>query len=275
MAIYGYMRVSSNDGSQRLDRQIDALNKFALENNITYNEIFSDKQSGKDMDRPNYQRMKKQLREGDLVVCLSIDRLGRNYNMITEEWAYITKTVNADIVIIDMPLLDTRTKSTDITRKLISDIVLQLLSYVAETERNNIKERQKEGIASAKSRGVIFGRNARYSKNGIMDDCQYEYESTNATVKELSEKYGIPVITIYKFIKRGNWKKSQTINGTLENDYDILVKTMKEEYKNTPITLSELGHKYDIPYVQLIQICKGWETIYNKRTRELKKAYKK
>lgn len=275
MAIYGYMRVSSNDGTQRLDRQIDALNKFALENNITFNEIFSDKQSGKDMERPSYQRMKKQLKEGDLVVCLSIDRLGRNYNMITEEWAYITKTINADIVIIDMPLLDTRTKSTDITKRLISDIVLQLLSYVAETERNNIKERQKEGIAAAKNRGIVFGRNAKYNKNGLLANCKYEYESSNATVQDVSEKYGVPMFLIYTYIKNGEWKKQPDFNNSLENEYEKIIKTMKEEYKNTPISLNELGLKYNFPYVQLIKISKGWETIYNKRTRELKKAYRK
>ena len=148
MLIYGYARVSSKD--QNLDRQIEELNKVA-------EIIFSDKESGKDFERTNYKKLIKKLKKGDLVIIKSIDRLGRNYDMIIEEWARITKKIGADIRVLDMPLLDT-TQTHELTGKFISDLVLQILSYVAETERNNIRQRQAEGIAIAKQKGIKFGR---------------------------------------------------------------------------------------------------------------------
>ncbi len=150
--IYGYARVSSND--QKLDRQIDALLAFG----VPPDNIFSDKLSGKDFERKHYLCLIKKLRPDDLLVILSIDRLGRNYDMILEEWTRITKKIQADILVLDMPLLDTRTREKDLTGRLIADIVLQILCYVAEKERENTKIRQREGIAAAKSRGVKFGR---------------------------------------------------------------------------------------------------------------------
>lgn len=149
--ILGYMRVSSVD--QNEDRQrVELMRWGVLEKNI-----FMDKQSGKDFNRPQYQKMKKRLREGDILVVKSIDRLGRNYADIQEEWRAITKIIRADIVILDMPLLDTR-RDKDLIGTLIADIVLQLLSYVAQTEREFIRQRQAEGIAAAKARGVHLGR---------------------------------------------------------------------------------------------------------------------
>jgi len=147
---YGYVRVSTKD--QNEERQLIALKKFSLEQS----NIFMDKQSGKDFDRPEYKRLMKNLRPNDVLVILSIDRLGRNYGEILEQWRVITKIKNTDIVVLDMPLLDTR-KNRDLTGTLIADIVLQLLSYVAETEREFIRKRQAEGIAAAISRGVKFG----------------------------------------------------------------------------------------------------------------------
>lgn len=153
MTTYGYMRVSSFD--QNEDRQlIELLNYGVDEKNI-----FMDKLSGKDTKRPAYQRLRRRLKPDDLVVFKSIDRLGRNYKDIQEEWRYITKEKKADIVILDMPILDTRTDK-DLIGTLITDIVLQLLSYVAQVERENIRQRQAEGIAAAKLRGVRFGRPA-------------------------------------------------------------------------------------------------------------------
>ncbi len=152
MTIYAYARVSSKD--QNLDRQIDAFKEF----NIKKSNIFCDKQSGKDFERINYQRLIKKLKSKDVIVIKSIDRLGRNYDMILEQWYLITKVIGADIIVLDMPLLDTRDKTSNLTGKLISDIVLQLLSYVAETERTNIKQRQIEGIKLAKEKGIPFGR---------------------------------------------------------------------------------------------------------------------
>ena len=147
---YGYARVSSRD--QNEERQLIALRRFG----IAEGDSFVDKQSGKDFDRPCYQRLVKRLRRGDVLVVKSIDRLGRNYEEILAQWRYITHRRQAAIVVLDMPLLDTRNEG-DATRKLISDIVLELLSYVAQTEREFIHARQAEGIAAAKGRGVRFG----------------------------------------------------------------------------------------------------------------------
>lgn len=148
---YGYARVSTKEQNEQ--RQIIALEEFGL----NLRQIFIDKQSGKDFERANYQRLTRRLKEGDTLVVKSIDRLGRNYNEILEQWRIITKEKRAAIVVLDMPLLDTR-KNRDLTGTLIADIVLQLLSYVAQTEREFIRQRQAEGIAAAKAQGVRFGR---------------------------------------------------------------------------------------------------------------------
>ncbi|NHM14146.1 recombinase family protein [Xiamenia xianingshaonis] len=152
MSEYGYARVSSKD--QNLNRQMDALKEAGLDEGA----IYADKASGKDFERPAYKRMLKTLARGDVLYVKSIDRLGRNYNEIIEEWRFITKGKQAHIVVLDMPLLDTRQSVGGITGVLITDLVLQLLSYVAQIERENIKQRQAEGIAAAKVRGVRFGR---------------------------------------------------------------------------------------------------------------------
>lgn len=148
---YGYARVSTKEQNEL--RQIIALREFGIEEK----RIFIDKRSGKDFERPKYQQLIKKLKPDDVLVIKSIDRLGRNYEEILEQWRIITKEKQAAVVVIDMPLLDTR-KSRDLTGTLIADIVLQLLSYVAQTEREYIHQRQAEGIAAAKARGVKFGR---------------------------------------------------------------------------------------------------------------------
>lgn len=150
---YGYIRVSSAEQNEA--RQQIALEKFGL---VPKN-IYLDKVSGKNFNRPQYQRLRKRLKSGDVLVVTSLDRLGRSYEDVQEEWRYIVKEKKADIVILDMPILDTRTNK-DLIGTLISDIVLQLLSYVAQTERENIRTRQAEGIAAARSRGVHLGRYA-------------------------------------------------------------------------------------------------------------------
>ena len=152
--MYGYARVSTRN--QKEDRQLAALKDFG----VADERITIEKQSGKNFDRPLYQSLAQALRPGDILVVKSIDRLGRNYDDILEQWAYITKTKRAAIVVLDMPLLDTR-EGRDLTGTLVADIVLQLLSYVAQTERENIRQRQAEGIAAAKARGVHFGRRAK------------------------------------------------------------------------------------------------------------------
>ena len=149
--IYGYIRVSTKD--QNEDRQRIAMHEAGIDEK----HIFTDKQSGKDFDRPGYRRVMRKLKPGDTLFIKSIDRLGRNYEEILEQWRVITKEKRAAIVVLDMPLLDTR-QGRDLTGTLIADIVLQLLSYVAQTEREFIRQRQAEGIAVAKANGVRFGR---------------------------------------------------------------------------------------------------------------------
>ena len=149
--IYGYIRVSSRD--QNEDRQRVAMREAG----VSEGSVFMDKQSGKDFDRPQYRKLVRKLKPDDTLVVKSIDRLGRNYEEILEQWRVITKEKRAAIVVLDMPLLDTR-QGRDLTGTLIADVVLQLLSYVAQTEREFIRQRQAEGIAAAKARGVRFGR---------------------------------------------------------------------------------------------------------------------
>lgn len=148
---YGYVRVSTKEQNEQ--RQMIALREFGLKDE----QIFMDKQSGKDFERKNYKRMIRKLKSGDTIVIKSIDRLGRNYDEILEQWRIITKEKQVAVVVLDMPLLDTR-QNRDLTGTLIADIVLQLLSYVAQTEREFIRQRQAEGIAAAKEQGVKFGR---------------------------------------------------------------------------------------------------------------------
>lgn len=151
MSIYGYVRVSSTD--QNEDRQMIALQEAA----VPEKNIFMDKQSGKDFDRPNYKKLMRKLNAGDLLYILSIDRLGRNYEEIQKQWRVLTKEIGIDICVLDMPLLDTR-NGKDLMGTFIADLVLQILSFVAQSERENIKKRQAQGIAAAKAKGVKFGR---------------------------------------------------------------------------------------------------------------------
>ena len=151
MAVYGYIRVSATD--QNENRQLDAMHSL----NIADSHIYIDKQSGKDFERPKYKALVKRLRQGDLLYIKSIDRLGRNYEEIQNQWRILTKERGIDIAVIDMPLLDTR-NGKDLMGTFLADIVLQVLSFVAQNERETIRKRQMEGIASAKARGVRFGR---------------------------------------------------------------------------------------------------------------------
>lgn len=152
--IYGYVRVSSKDQNEA--RQMNALS----EHQIPQKHIFMDKQSGKDFDRPQYKRLLRKLKKGDLLIVHSIDRLGRNYDEILEQWRIITKEKQADIYVLDFPLLDTRSRDEngDLTGRFVCDLVLQTLAYVAQKERESIRQRQAEGIAAAKARNVHFGR---------------------------------------------------------------------------------------------------------------------
>ena len=150
--IYGYVRVSSV--TQNIDRQMQEM----FEQGLVKKQIYVDKQSGKDFNRSNYQRLKKKLKKNDLLIIKSIDRLGRNYEMIIQEWQSITKVIEADILVLDFPLLDTRIENENLVGRFISDIVLQVLSFVAQNERENIRKRQAEGIRIAKAKGIHMGR---------------------------------------------------------------------------------------------------------------------
>ena len=179
---YGYVRVSAKD--QNVERQLDAMHEAGLQDK----RIFIEKQSGKDFDRPVYLRLLKKFRPGDVLFVKSIDRLGRNYNEILEQWRVITKEKEVAIVVLDMPLLDTRS-NRDLTGTLIADIVLQLLSYVAQTEREFIKQRQAEGIAAARARGVKFGHPFAPLPPDL-DTVVTEYMSGAFTSREAARRLG-------------------------------------------------------------------------------------
>lgn len=191
--IYGYIRVSSKD--QNEDRQLVAMREKA----VPQKNIYMDKQSGKDFDRPAYQRLVKKLKKDDCVIVKSIDRLGRNYKDIMEQWRIITKEIGANITIVDMPLLDT-TNSRDLMGTFISDIVLQLLSFVAENERDNIRRRQAEGIAAAKARGVKFGGVLKEMPPNF-SELYLLWKNKEITIKSFAAECGVCRSTLYKRMK--------------------------------------------------------------------------
>ncbi|MBE6066199.1 MAG: recombinase family protein [Clostridium lundense] len=193
MKTVAYIRVSSKD--QNLDRQLDEIKKLGIEDKYIYN----DKESGKDFDRIGYQYMKKGLEKGDLLVIKSLDRFGRSYEDIMKEWNDITKNIGADIKVLDMELLDT-TKHKDILGTFISDLVLQVLSFVAHTERENIKQRQKEGIKSAKNRGVKFGR-PTIDIDDNFKAIYKQWKAGNIKAVEAMELTGLTKATFYRKVK--------------------------------------------------------------------------
>lgn len=190
---YGYARVSTRD--QNVERQLIALREFGLAEGA----VFLDKQSGKDFDRKNYKRLVRKLKNGDTLVVKSIDRLGRNYAEILEQWRIITKEKGAAIVVLDMPLLDTR-KSRDLMGTLIADIVLQLLSYVAQTEREFIHQRQSEGIAAARSRGVKFGRPAK-PRPAHFDEVRARWARGELSARAAGQELGISHSTFLQWVR--------------------------------------------------------------------------
>lgn len=192
--IFGYIRVSSKD--QNIDRQLVSFKEYGIDER----DIYIDKQSGKDFNREQYNTLKHILRENDLLVIKSIDRLGRNYDMIIDEWKDITKNIKADIVVIDMPLLDTR-KNKDLLGTFISDLVLQILSYVAEQEMSFIKQRQKEGIDNAKKNNVKFGR-PRIEKPQNFDIVVSKWKNKEIKSKEAMELLGLKPNTFYNLLKK-------------------------------------------------------------------------
>ena len=201
MAVFGYVRVSSTD--QNEDRQIIAMEQVG----VPKSQMYIDKQSGKDFNRPNYKRLMKKLRSGDTLFIKSIDRLGRNYEEILNQWRIITKEKSVDVVVIDMPLLDTRHEK-NLLGTFISDIVLQLLSYVSETERTNIKQRQAEGIAAAKKRGVKFGRPIKEMPPNF-GELITQWEKKELTMQEILKTYDMSESTFYRRMREYNAGKSK------------------------------------------------------------------
>lgn len=195
--VYGYIRVSTRE--QNIERQMISL----LDAGIRKKDIYVDKQSGKNFQRPAYKKMMAQVREGDLIIVKSIDRLGRNYQEIMEQWRVITKKKKADIRIQDMPLLDT-TKTKDLLGTFISDVVLQLLSFVAENERHNIRQRQAEGIAAAKARGVQFGKPMIPTPKNF-PELYEQWEANIISINEFASLCNMGRSTIYKRI--GEYKE--------------------------------------------------------------------
>lgn len=189
--VYGYIRVSSKD--QNEDRQRVAMREFGVQDRY----VFVDKQSGKDFERPGYQTLIRKIKPADTLVIKSIDRLGRNYEEILEQWRIITKEKQAAIVVLDMPLLDTR-QGKDLTGMLIADIVLQLLSYVAQTEREFIRQRQAEGIAAAKARGVKFGRKPTERPERFAD-LRYAWGNGQISARKAAVQLGITHRTFLKW----------------------------------------------------------------------------
>lgn len=192
--VYGYIRVSSI--TQNIDRQLEEMTRL----DINKNNIYIDKESGKDFNRLNYKRLIKKLKKDDLLVVKSIDRLGRNYEMIIEEWTRITKVIKCDIFVIDMPLLDTRERNDNLIGRFISDIVLQILSFVAENERDFIKQRQAEGIKIAKAKGVKFGRPKCNLPNNYLDVIN-GYINNNLNINEVLKILNVSKSTLYRLIR--------------------------------------------------------------------------
>lgn len=188
----GYVRVSTVD--QNETRQIEAMKADGVE------KIYMDKKSGKDFNRPEYQKMIISLQKGDILVIHSIDRLGRNYEEIIAEWRKITKEIEADIIVQDMPLLNT-TQNKDLTGTLIADIVLQLLSYVAQRERENIRQRQKEGIAIAKAQGKYKGRAKKEIDKELFKETKRSWQRGKITKVQFAEIMGVSRSTLYKLLE--------------------------------------------------------------------------
>ena len=192
---YGYARVSTIN--EQLDRQIDELHKVGFFDS----QIFINKESGKDFNRTNYKKLLKKLKSGDVLYVKSIDRLGRNYNMILDEWRILTKEKDIDIVVIDMPLLDTRIEGKNLVGKFIADVVLQVLSFVAENERETMKQRQAEGIRMAKLRGVKFGRPAISTPKNF-DEIVNLFLNKEVSSKQAIEMSGLSRGTFYRKLNK-------------------------------------------------------------------------
>ncbi len=202
--VYGYVRVSTKD--QNEDRQMIALRELS----VSEKNIYMDKQSGKDFERPMYKKMMRKLKPDDLIYIKSIDRLGRNYEEILEQWRILTKEKKVDIVVIDMPLLDTR-RGKDLMGTFLSDVVLQVLSFVAENERTNIKQRKAEGIAAAKAKGIRFGRPKLKTPDNFVEIVEL-YDSHGIMLDDALKIVGMSQTTFYRRRKEYHTNKKTDKN---------------------------------------------------------------
>lgn len=200
MTTYGYARVSSKD--QNLDRQLDQLKAIGIEPR----NIFCDKASGKNFNRPSWDNLINQLQKGDLLVVVSLDRMGRNYTEIKEQWQHITHDIGADIKVLDMPMLDTTKINDSLDRRFIADLVLQILSYTAEKERKNIHARQEQGIKAAQERNVKFGRPAAQFPDG-WEQTYTAWKDGQITATAAMDSLGMKRTTFYKLAKQYEQKK--------------------------------------------------------------------
>lgn len=200
MTTYGYARVSSKD--QNLDRQLDQLKAIGIEPR----NIFCDKASGKNFNRPSWNNLINQLQKGDLLVVVSLDRMGRNYTEIKEQWQHITHDIGADIKVLDMPMLDTTKTNDSLDRRFIADLVLQILSYTAEKERKNIHARQEQGIKAAQERNVKFGRPAAQFPDG-WEQTYTAWKDGQITATAAMDSLGMKRTTFYKLAKQYEQKK--------------------------------------------------------------------
>ena len=233
--VYGYVRVSSRD--QNEDRQMIAMEEV----HVPRDHIFLDKQSGKNFDRPQYLKLYKKLKAGDLLYIKSIDRLGRNYEEIQNQWRILTREKEIDIVVMDMPLLDTR-RGKDLVGTFLSDIVLQVLSFVAENERNNIRQRQAEGIHAAKIRGVQFGRPACPIPDNF-EQIVKEWEEGTITIVEVLEQSGLSRSTFYRRYREYNLAKRAQEEAKKINTGTLAEKKEKYIIREDPDLLSKRVHK--------------------------------
>ena len=195
MSQYAYIRVSTRE--QNMDRQLAAIEPY----HIPEKNIYCDHQSGVNFARPAYQRLMKRMRCGDLLIIKSVDRLGRNYGEILNQWQYITKTLQADIFVIDMPLLDTRVKEDNLTGAFVADLVLQILAYVAQTERDFIRQRQAEGIAAAKAKGKKFGRKCAEMPEEF-DALFQKWKNGNISLRKAAAEIGVSHSTFYRWCRK-------------------------------------------------------------------------
>lgn len=199
---YGYIRVSTRD--QNEDRQRIAM----LEAGLPESRLYLDKQSGKDFKRPAYKKLMRRLREGDVLFVKSIDRLGRNYEEIKDQWRVITREKGVNIVVLDMPLLDTRNSGDDLTGIFVADLVLQILSYVAQTERENIRQRQREGISAARQRGVQFGR-PRKKIPEAFGRLEQSWTRGEVSSREAARQLGVCQDTFLRWVRENQEKRSR------------------------------------------------------------------